>query len=150
LYHLGPLSREVQPYEYLFRCINTHLLIEKPLSGSLEQDRVVIYRALGAGHGFLGYEQPAPIAEFTFWARSGDQEATMGETLALQETVELRVSAPNRARLRLLRDGRAVAETFDDRLVVLSHQPGAYRVEAHLRYRGRQRGWIFGNPIYVR
>lgn len=150
VYHLGPLSREVQPYEYLFRCINTHLLVEEPLRGSLKHDSAAIYRALGAGRGFLGYEQPAPIAGFTFWARSGDQEAVMGESLALEEKVELRVSAPGSARLRLLRDGRVVAETDGDRLALFSHQAGVYRAEAHRRYRGRRRGWIFSNPIYIR
>jgi hypothetical protein len=150
VYHLGPLSREVHPYEYLFRCVNTHLLSEVPLDGSLEHDRAVIYRALGAGHGFLGYEQPAAIAGFAFWARSGDLEASMGETLALQGTVELRVSAPGLARLRLLRDGRVLAETHDDHLALLSHRPGVYRVEAYRRFRGRRRGWIFSNAIYVR
>ncbi len=150
VYHLGPIARAVHPYEYLFRCVNTHLLSEEPLSGELEHDREVIYRALGAGLGFLGYEQPAPIAGFTFWARSGDQEATMGETLALQETVELRVSTPSRARLRLLRDGQVVAETHDDRLVLHSYRPGVYRAEAYRRFRGRRRGWIFSNAIYVR
>jgi hypothetical protein len=149
VYRLGPIAREVHPYEYLFRCVNTHLFSEEPLSNDLEHDGEVIYRALGAGHGFLGYEQPAPIAGFTFWARSGDQEATMGEALALQGTVELRVSAPSRARLRLLRDGQVVAQTKSDRLVMHSHRPGVYRVEAYRRFYGRQRGWIFGNPIYV-
>jgi hypothetical protein len=150
VYHMGPIAREVHPYEYLFRCVNTHLLSEEPLTGDLEYDRAVIYRALGAGHGFLGYEQSAPIDGFSFWARSGDQEATMGETLALKETIELRVSAPRRARLRLRRDGRTLAETHDDHLALLACRPGVYRVEAYRRYRGRQRGWIFSNPIYVR
>jgi hypothetical protein len=150
VYHLGPIAREVHSYEYLFRCINTHLLSEEPLSGDLEHDRTLIYRALREGLGFLGYEQPAPIAGFAFWAHSRDQEATMGESLALHREVELRVSAPSPAWLRLLRDGQVVAETYGDQLVLLSHRPGVYRVEAHRRFRGRRRGWIYSNPIYVR
>ncbi len=29
-------------------------------------------------------------------------------------------------------------------------EPGVYRVEAYIRYKGRRRGWIFSNPIYIR
>ena len=149
-YHLGPLSRQVQSYAYLFRCVNTHLLTEEPMTGDLGHDRATIYAALRAGRGFLGYEQPGPIAGFAFWARSGDAEATMGETLAMQGTVELRVTCPKPADVRLLRDGRTVAHVRGRRLALVGHHPGVYRVEAYRRYAGRQRGWIFSNPIYVR
>jgi hypothetical protein len=149
VYHLGPLSRPVQPYDYLFGCINTHLLSEEPLSGELDHDKAVIYGALRGGRGFLGYERPAAIAGFAFSARSGGAEATMGETLALKSTVELRVRLPVPAQLRLLRDGRVVTESRGEQLTLLSHLPGVYRVEAYRRYAGRKRGWIFGNPIYV-
>ena len=149
VYHIGPLSRAVQPYSYLFRCINTHLMSEEPLNGDLEHDKAVIYEALRMGRGFLGYERPGKIAGFSFWARSGSGEATMGETLTFRDRVELRISAPHRARLRLLRDGQLVAQTVDSQLVSMSYVPGVYRVEAYRRHAGRERGWIFSNPIYV-
>jgi hypothetical protein len=149
VYRLGPLSRPVQPFRYLFRCINTHLLSEEPLTGDLERDRQVVYGALRSGHGFLGYEQPGAIAGFAFWARSGDSEATMGEELTLHNAVELRATTPRTARLRLLRDGYKLAETHDDHLAIIAHSPGAYRVEAYRRFACRQRAWIFSNPIYV-
>jgi hypothetical protein len=101
------------------------------------------------GHGFLGYERPGAIAGFSFWAQSGGNEATMGESLPFQGMAELRISAPERARLRLLRNGQVIAQTVDSRLVSISHVPGVYRVEAYRRHTGRERGWIFSNPIYV-
>jgi hypothetical protein len=149
-YHLGPLSREVQPYGYLFRCVNTHLLSEEPLSGEVGHDRAVVYGALRAGRGFLGYEQPGAIAGFTFWARSGQGEATMGETLAMAGTVELRVTCPRPAEMRLVRDGQVVVQAQGERLTLVAHEGGVYRVEAYRRHAGRRRGWIFSNPIYVR
>ncbi|MFN2182724.1 MAG: CehA/McbA family metallohydrolase [Anaerolineae bacterium] len=149
VYHIGPLSRAVQPYEHLFRCINTHLLSEEPLRGDLEHDRAVIYDALRMGRGFLGYERPGKIDGFSFWAQSGGNEATMGESLPFEGTVELRVSVPERARLRLLRNGQVIAQTVESRLTAISHVPGVYRVEAYQRHAGRERGWIFSNPIYV-
>jgi len=149
-YRLGPLSREVQPYSYLFRCVNTHLLSEEPLTGDVGRDRATIYGALRAGRGFVGYERPGEIAGFAFWVRSGDREATMGETLAMQKTVELQVTCPQPAELRLVRDGQVVARAQGRRLTLVTHQEGVYRVEAYRQYAGRRCGWIFSNPIYVR
>ena len=150
VYRLGPFSRIVLPYEYLFRCVNTHLLSDEPLTGDLEHDKRLVYGALRAGRGFLGYEQAGAIAGFAFWARSGPAEATLGETLPLQDRVEVRATVPRPARLRLLRDGEVVAQSRGRQLVVVSSRPGAYRLEAYRRCAGRERGWIFGNPIYVR
>jgi hypothetical protein len=149
-YHAGPISRVVLPYDYLFRCLNTYLLSPAPLTGALAHDKALVYGALRAGRGFLGYERPAPVDGFLFWARSGGGEATMGEELALLGTVELRVSLPEPARLRLLRNGRVVARSRGRHLAFVSHLPGVYRVEAYRRHAGRSRGWIFSNPIYVR
>jgi len=149
-YRLGSLSREVQPYSYLFRCVNTHLLSEEPLTGDVGRDRATIYGALRAGRGFMGYERPGEIAGFTFWARSGDGEATMGDTLAIRGAAELQVACPQPAELRLVRDGQVVARVQGRRLTLVTHREGVYRVEAYRQYAGRRRGWIFSNPIYVR
>jgi len=150
IYHLGPFSRPVQPYDYLFRCLNTHLLTEDPLTGDLEHDKRLIYQALKAGHGFLGYEQVGSCPGFGFWARSGGSEATMGESLSLRGRLEVRATVPHQARLRLLRDGQVVAQNQGHQLALVSWQPGVYRLEVCRQHAGRERGWIFSNPIYVR
>jgi hypothetical protein len=149
VYRMGPISRAVQPYSYLFRSINTHLLSQEPLSGEASHDKATVYSALRNGHGFVGYEQLGPVAGFSFWARSGTSQATMGETLALRRAVELEVTVPARAQVRLLRNGQVVAQSRGRGLALLAPQPGAYRAEAYRPYAGRLRGWIFSNPIYV-
>ncbi len=149
VYRLGPLERPVLSYDYLFRAVNTHLLSLEPLVGDLVHDRRVIYQALRGGHGFLGYERPAAVAGFTFWAESGTAEATMGEELHLEGRVALRAEVPASARLRLLRDGKVLAEARGSRLTWIGQRPGVFRLEAHLRYAGRWRSWILSNPIYV-
>jgi hypothetical protein len=150
VYHMGPLSRAVQPYDHLFRCVNTHLLSEEPLTGDLEHDKATIYGALRAGRGFVGYEQPGAVAGLSFWARSGSAEATMGETLELHNALQLRATVPAPAMLRLLRDGRTIAQSRGRELAFMAPKPGVYRLEAYRRYAGRLRGWVFSNPIYVR
>lgn len=149
VYRLGPLSRPIQPYGYLFRCINTHLLTERPLTGDLDSDKPRIFEALKAGRGFLGNERLGSVEGFCFCARSGDSEAIMGEVLRLERAVELRVVSPASATLRILRDGQIIAESRGKELALLSRQVGVYRAEAHRRFAGRRRSWIYSNPIYV-
>lgn len=149
VYRIGPFSRAVQSYDYLFGSVNTHLLIEGDLSGIAKEDKTVVLDALRSGCGFLGNEKLGAIAGFSFWARSSDAEATMGERLELRKAVELRVTTPAPAWLRLLRDGQVIAETRGRSLALMTPQPGVYRAEAHKRHAGRRRGWIYSNPIFV-
>jgi hypothetical protein len=149
-YHVGRLSRVVQPYEYLFRSLNTHLLADRALTGDLGADKETVYGALRSGRSYLGYEQPGATDGFVFWASSGGKEVTMGEELELEGTARLQVELPARAKVRLLRDGNPIAQARDTRLSCICARPGVYRVEAYRRFAGRQRGWIFSNPIYVR
>jgi hypothetical protein len=69
------------PYEFHFKSINTHLLIEKPLSGEPERDRGLIYDAFRRGRAFIGYDLPAPTRGFHFLA-SAAIDAQMGETIS--------------------------------------------------------------------
>ena len=89
----------------------------------------MVYGALRAGRGFLGYEQPGPIAGFAFWAESGSDQATMGETLAVKRTAHLHVRLPRPGRIRLLREGQVVAQEQGDHLALITPHRGAYRVE---------------------
>ncbi|HKO28527.1 MAG TPA: hypothetical protein VJU80_13795 [Solirubrobacteraceae bacterium] len=62
----------------------------------------------------------------------------------------LRRSEAVPARLRLLQDGRVLAERFGRNLDVQVERQGSYRVEAWLAGSGRKRPWIVSNPIYLR
>ena len=147
---LGPLRRVVLPYDYLFRCVNTHLLIDRPLTRDLETDRRLIFKALRAGHCFVAYDLSAPARGFTFTARSGEKMAIMGDELVLRGEVHFEISCPARGAIRLLRDGQVMAVANGRKLIYTGAQAGVYRVEVHRRFRFANRGWIFSNPIYVR
>jgi len=149
-FSLGPLTRTVYPYEFLFKAVNTHLILPDVLSQDTEQAQQQIYDALSAGHCFIGNGLIESPRGFEFAAKSGSTEAMMGDPLMLQEDVELRVTSPHPAWLRLIRDGRCVAQQTGTELVWHSRQPGVFRVEAYRHYWGELRGWVFTNPIYVR
>jgi len=116
-YSMGPLRRVVFPYEYLFRCVNTHILTERPLNGLLEHDKPLIYEALRAGHTWVGYDLPASTAGFRFHARSHANYAMMGDELIRAGATKFEVQTPHTADIRLLLNGRVVARARGTHLV---------------------------------
>lgn len=146
----GPLHAIVFPYEFHFRAVNTHILAEAPLTGEAAADRRLIYDSLRQGHCFVGYDLPAPTKGFRFSAQGKDHPCLMGDAIAARPAVTLQAWLPQRADLRLLRDGVPLREVNDQQsLVEVVRAPGAYRLEASIEFRGRSRTWILSNPIYV-
>jgi len=149
-YHLGPWTITLFPYEKHFRAITTHLLLTEPLSGHEERDRHLIYQALRQGRAFVGYDLPASTRGFRFTATGQHGVATMGEQIAADGGVTMKIRLPRKAECRLIRHGHVVKRWRGRDVCALTvTEPGAYRVEAYLTAWGRRRGWIFSNPIYV-
>ena len=149
-YRLGPFSRVVQPYDYLFRAANTHILCEEAFNGQLDHDQRVVYDALRDGRCFVAYDLLGNTRGFRFTAKSGDATVIMGQEIALQGEVSLEIHSPRRADIRLLRDGRIVARRWGRGLRWTTRERGVYRVEAYRSFLLKKRGWVFTNPIYVR
>lgn len=149
-YRLGPIRKTVLPYDYLFRCVNTHVLLERPLARDAEADRRLIYGALRAGHCFVTYDLAGDARGFSFTARSGAESVIMGDELKRKAATEFEVTCPAAGDIRLLKDGQVVARRFGRSLRHLTIEPGVYRVEVRRVFRLALRGWIFSNPIYCR
>ncbi|MCD4738180.1 MAG: CehA/McbA family metallohydrolase [Anaerolineae bacterium] len=147
---LGPFKRIIFPYEYLFRCINTHILTDGALTGDLTRDKRAIYEALAAGRTWVGYDLPHSTRGFSFVIQSGSSQATVGEELKRLGAINVRVELPAAGKIRLLRDGQLVKRETGASLSYTSAEPGIYRVEVYRRFRSLQVGWIFSSPIYVR
>ncbi len=150
VYRKGPLRRPVLPYDWLFRAIRLHILCDEPFNSDVAHDAAVVYHAMGAGQAFIAYDWIGDATGFRFVARSGGAEAGMGQELTLMNDATLDVSSPLAAHIRLLHNGRVVAEHRGRRLRYRTSQPGAYRVEAYRRHLFRERGWVYTNPIYLR
>ncbi len=148
-YSLGPLKRMLFPYEYHFRCVNTHILTQGPLGGEFAEDRAKIYEALRAGRTWVGYDLPHTTRGFRFVARSGSAQATVGEELKRLGAITIEIDLPAAGAIRLLRDGKVLARAHGHQLRHTSAEPGIYRVEVYRRFRGRRVGWIFSSPIYI-
>lgn len=150
IYPIGPLRRTIFPYEYLFRAVNTHVLLDAPLTGDADADGQRIVAALRRGSAWVAYDLPARTAGFRFTAEGNTAAAGMGGEISLQAGPLLRAALPARARWKIIRAGAGIVRegtgsAFDFRPA----ERGAYRLEAWRFFRGRTRGWIFSNPIYI-
>jgi hypothetical protein len=150
-FSLGPLTRILFPYVWHFRAINNHLFIPTPLTGDPDGDARLVLEALGQGRGFIGYDLPAPTRGFRFTAQGKERTAWMGEELSAQNGVTLQVRLPRPVDCRLIKDGVVIQSwTRRETFAHITTEPGVYRVEAFIPYKGRLRSWIISNPIYLK
>lgn len=146
---MGPFNRVIFPYEYLFRAVNTHILLERPLTGDHHRDKKHILHAIGKGNSWVGYDLPHSTKGFRFSAASKGK-GIMGEAVKLDAGATLQISAPARCNIRLIYNGQTVATaTNETHLTHIPIEPGAYRVECTIQFAGKERGWIYSNPIYL-
>jgi hypothetical protein len=148
---LGPLRRTLFPYDFHFRCINTHLLSQKPLTGNPIDDQRTVLDALRGGNAFVGYDLPASTRGFRFTAQGKDQTAQMGDEIRAKYGITFSIRLPRATECRLLKNGQVI-KVWKKRepCIHITSEPGVYRVEVYIDYLGLQRGWIFSNPIYVK
>jgi hypothetical protein len=147
---MGPLKRTVFPYEYHFSAVNTHLLLQENLTDDLNTDKQKIFAALKAGHAFIGYDLAYPTNGFRFSAKADNQDAIMGEDLLFSRGITFQLHVPGHAETSLLKNGKVIKQWQDQQFCTyLANEPGIYRVECHINFLGKKRGWIFSNPIYA-
>jgi hypothetical protein len=147
---LGPIKKKLFPYYQHFKAINTHLLIPEPFSGDIFKDKPLILDALRDGHAFIGNDLPFSTRGFRFLAHFAEGEAIMGDTIKTKGSKTLQIKLPQSSECRLLRNGEVI-HTSRKRGTIIHRvkEPGIYRAEAYIFYKGKRRGWIFSNPIYV-
>lgn len=146
---MGPITRTIFPYDFLFRAVNTHIMTPEPLSGDLQKDRELIIQAIAAGRGWVGYDMAHPTKGFRFTGQ-GRNKGSMGDEIRLDAGATLQALAPTKANIRLIRHGEIIAEVQNEQnLTHMPVEPGAYRVECRIPYEDKVRGWIYSNPIYL-
>lgn len=146
----GPFKIKLYPYLHHFKCIRTHLLLPKPLTGNFPEDRKLILEAFRSGHGFVAYDLPASTDGFRFTVHNEEGTFIMGDQVSLKGGLTFQIRLPQKSTCRLIKDGRQIQEWTNREVCThLTTKPGVYRVEAFIPYKGKLRGWIFSNPIYA-
>ncbi len=146
----GILKKIIFPYLFHFRCINTHILVPRKLSGDIKVDKPMVLDAFRQGHVFVGYDLPASTRGFRFYAQGKNLTALMGDEIFINKSITLQIHLPTPAECRLIHDGHLIKIwTNQEICTYIANDPGVYRVEVYISYLGKKRGWIFSNPIYV-
>jgi hypothetical protein len=148
---MGPIKRTLFPYEFHFRAINTHIQTLEPLIGEVDSDKRLVFDALKQGRAFIGYDLPASTRGFNFRAQGLKRQVHMGGEIPATNGVTLQIRLPIRTECLLLKDGEVIKSWEDsDSCTYITTESGVYRVEVYIQFRGKRRGWIFSNPIYVK
>jgi hypothetical protein len=136
----------VDPYDAVFRAVNTHIL-----ASSLSAESLV--EALRAGRCFASFNLLADANGFQCVVREGETGpvvALMGDEVSLQEGLVLEARTPVPSVIELFRDGTPIRRLEGRHLRHAVDRPGVYRVELSLRVLDRVRPWVLGNPVYIR
>ncbi len=151
-YGFGPVKLTFFPYKYLFKAINTHILLDRPLTGELETDKTAVYRALAAGSCFVAHDRLHRSRGFKFWLeKQGEIQVCQGGEIKFEDGQQLVWSLPARTKVRLIKDGQPILDITAGQGRFQVSSPGTYRIEAFWPSRFFDlRPWIFSNHIYLR
>lgn len=143
-------KRRIFPFDFAFRTIRTHVLLEKPLTRDAVSDERMILDALKRGQSYVSLDYWNDPTGFSFTIYNQSAEAHGGGTITRQGETILEAKLPASGRLFLVKDGRRIKE--DHNRAALQWDitlPGVYRIEAQQSVGGKWRPWIFSNPIWV-
>ncbi len=144
------LNLKIDRYETIFRAMRNHVLLEK--DKTLTQESLL--EALKNGHSFIGLDILSDTNGFSLAAENGRESKIMGDEIALSDNLNLKISAPQNARIVIFKNGEKFSEAKDvAQISVPITEKGTYRAELYLDSLGatfNQMPWIISNPIYVR
>lgn len=142
---VGPMTVEIFPYKVHFRSLRSFIILPEPLSNDFTAAKHQLFDALMDCRVFCANVRWGDPSRFLFLARQGDHKVISGGQLKGASGVQIEVQSPERARIRLMRNGALVAEIVGREMHFAVTDPGLYRVEIWKH----GRGWIFSNHIRI-
>ncbi len=151
LYNLGLFKITVFTYRFIFKTINTYIVLEDELSGNFYSAKKQIIGAIRNGCCYISFDSLYSGLDFYYYAEVGKDKVLMGGEMVFQEGIILHIKAPKtRSMIRLIYNGKLIRETEGQELKLYPTKPGVYRAEVYfLSCFGRSRPWIYSNPIYI-
>ena len=103
------------PYKVQFKTLRTHLILDEPLSRELPLARQQVYSALRDCRAFISNFRWGEARDFKFEIRSGNEIAICGGSISLSNDTTVCVQIPRKATIRLIADGKLLAQKYADR-----------------------------------
>jgi hypothetical protein len=146
------VSLHVPGYEQVFRTFSI-AIPDVTLTGESKADAQAVLDAIRRGRVFSSIDALAGPLALTFSATGADGTVAMGEDVIAKGmlTFQVQSSAPDGARLSLLRNGTPVHTASGAHFDYASSDPGVYRVEAQWPGAPGEPPvpWVVTNPIHV-
>lgn len=125
-----------------FRNTSTHILAR-----ALNENEIL--DSLAQGRAYIAHDWLCDPAGFFFVAQNAIGGFDIGDLVPAAGEVRFSAYVPVKAKLKLIRGGKMVAESTGSSFSYTAKQPGAYRLEAWLDADGEDFPWIVTNPIYL-
>jgi hypothetical protein len=142
---MWPLTVEIFPYKVHFKCLRTYVLLREPMSADFAMAKTQLYDALRDCRAYFANIRWGAPDGFTFVAHGGSEKVASGGGLKDVKDARIEIALPERAEIRLLRDGEMVLEANAHEAEYAVQGLGIYRVETWKR----GRAWIFSNHIRI-
>lgn len=147
---LGPVPIvTISPYDFCFRCINTHIISAKKMTGDFEADKKNVYEALRQGRFWISFDYYKNSRGFEFVIRNPEKKWLMGDEVPWQQGLYAEIKTPYKALIKLLKDGQVIGEDYGQASRFSINKTGVYRVEVSHKHLGGYQWWIFSNPLWV-
>jgi len=148
----GPFKKVIFPYRYHFSTLNNHVLLENDLVGNFEADKKRVISAINKGKNYLANDLIGSATGFNFYLEySQENRIEMGAVKEFEKDLIAHIHSPKKSEIRIIKDGNVIQQRFNARVLDFPLSTyGVYRVECYRHARGKKRGWIFSNPIYIR
>ena len=138
---------DLDPYHRSFAGSSTHLFAKELTADSVRD-------AVRKGRVYVSHDWICNPAGFWVSVVNGQNKPVgmVGDDIKLQnsEALRMKVALPAPALVRLVCDGKVVAEQEGQaELAFPVQKAGVSRVEAFQKLDGEYRGWIYANPVYI-
>ena len=106
------------------------------------------------GHLFTAFKSLGDAKGFIYYALNGKDSITgiLGDSIKTDQVKTLNAVSPLPGQFRLIHDGKTVNISSTDSYQYEWPEPigkGAYRIEMHIKLKGKYIPWIYSNPIYI-
>jgi len=127
---------------------NDYPTIQAGINAAFPGDTVLV--ADGTYYENIDYKGKA-ITVASYFLIDGDTTHVDSTIIDGSQPITFQIKLPQAEECLLLKDGEVI-QSSRKRVSIIHRvkEPGVYRIEAYIEYKGKRRGWIFSNPIYVR
>ena len=109
---------------------------------------------LKKGHLYTAFKSLGDAEGFMYYSMNHDDSISsiLGDSIKMDQVKTLNAVSPLPGQFRLIHDGKTVNVSSNDNYQYTWSEPikmGAYRIEMHVKLKGKYVPWIYSNPIYI-